>query len=80
VLMDCQMPEMDGFEATRRIRESHPAELPIVAVTANAMPADRNRCLSGGMNDYLAKPVDLKALAEVLAKWLHQTNLTPGAT
>jgi CheY-like chemotaxis protein/anti-sigma regulatory factor (Ser/Thr protein kinase) len=72
VLMDCQMPVMDGFEATRRIREKYQAELPIVAVTANAMPVDRNRCLHAGMNDYLAKPVNLKALAEVLARWLRQ--------
>ncbi len=69
VLMDCQMPVMDGFEATRRIRAVHPG-LPIVAVTADAMPADRDRCLGTGMNDYLAKPVGLDRLADVLARWL----------
>ena len=70
VLMDCDMPVMDGFEATRRIRQSdHPA-IPIVALTADAMPEDRDRCLSRGMNDYLAKPVDLDRLAEALARWL----------
>jgi PAS domain S-box-containing protein len=70
VLMDCQMPVMDGFEAARRIRSSIGPDIPIVAVTADAMPADRDRCLSEGMNDYLAKPVELASLAEVLARWL----------
>jgi PAS domain S-box-containing protein len=70
VLMDCQMPVMDGFEATRHIRESTQAGIPIIAVTADAMSGDRDRCLSKGMNDYISKPVDLGALAEVLAKWL----------
>jgi len=71
VLMDCQMPVMDGFEATRCIRKSsaHPS-IPIIAVTADAMSGDQDRCLSEGMNDYLAKPVDMVGLAEVLAKWL----------
>jgi PAS domain S-box-containing protein len=70
VLMDCQMPVMDGFEATRRIRASaHPA-IPIVAVTAGATLDERIRCLDEGMNDYLAKPVDLGLLADTLAKWL----------
>jgi PAS domain S-box-containing protein len=79
VLMDCAMPVMDGFEATRRIRQTIPPGLagnpgfsgiPIVAMTADAMPADRDRCLREGMDDYLAKPVELDRLAEVLAKWL----------
>ena len=69
VLMDCEMPVMDGFEATRRIRGSHPG-IPIIAVTADAMSGDRDRCLNKGMNDYLSKPVDLGQLADVLAKWL----------
>jgi len=69
VLMDCEMPVMDGFEATRWIRRSNRPEIPIVALTADAMPADRDRCVSEGMNDYLAKPVDLELLAAVLAKW-----------
>jgi CheY-like chemotaxis protein/HPt (histidine-containing phosphotransfer) domain-containing protein len=70
VLMDCEMPVMDGFEATRRIRESLRSSVPIVAVTADAMPADRDRCLHAGMNDYMAKPVELRRLAGLLAKWL----------
>ena len=70
VLMDCQMPVMDGFEATHAIRRSSQPAIPIVAVTADAMSDDRDRCLSEGMNDYLAKPVELGPLSEVLAKWL----------
>jgi CheY-like chemotaxis protein len=70
VLMDCQMPVMDGFEATLHIRELNLAEIPIIAITADAMPADRDLCLRGGMNDYLPKPVELRGLADMLAKWL----------
>jgi PAS domain S-box-containing protein len=70
VLMDCHMPRMDGFEATRRIRESGSRDVPIVAITANAMSGDRERCIREGMNDYLSKPVELGPLAEVLEKWL----------
>jgi CheY-like chemotaxis protein/HPt (histidine-containing phosphotransfer) domain-containing protein len=70
VLMDCQMPRMDGFEATRRIRESGSPHVPIIAVTANAMSGDRERCIREGMNDYLSKPVELGPLAEVLERWL----------
>jgi PAS domain S-box-containing protein len=70
VLMDCEMPVMDGFEATRRIRESIQPGIPIIAVTADAMSGDRDRCLSKGMNDYISKPVDLGQLADVLARWL----------
>lgn len=70
VLMDCHMPVMDGFEATRRIRASRQPGIPIVALTADAMPDDRERCLGVGMNDYLAKPVDLGRLGAVLTRWL----------
>ncbi len=75
VLMDCQMPQMDGFTATHRIRNleaSDPrrAPLPIVALTANAMGGDRDSCLAAGMTDYLAKPITIAALAEVLARHL----------
>lgn len=70
VLMDCQMPVMDGFHAARAIHGSIHPHLPIIALTANAMPADRDRCLREGMNDYLPKPVDLCRLAEVIERWL----------
>jgi two-component system, sensor histidine kinase and response regulator len=72
VLMDCQMPEMDGYEATRRWRSlEKPGQrrLPIVAMTANAVAGDRERCLDAGMDDYLAKPVQLAQLAAVLDCW-----------
>lgn len=79
VFMDCQMPEMDGLEATRIIRSregslrqagNNSPHLPIIAMTANAMQADRDRCLAAGMDDFLSKPVAKKALEIVLTRWL----------
>jgi signal transduction histidine kinase/CheY-like chemotaxis protein len=74
VLMDCQMPEMDGFDATRIIRDrTSPVidhDIPVIAMTANAYPEDRARALACGMNDFLAKPVDRSVLASMLEKWL----------
>ena len=74
VLMDVQMPVMDGIEATRQIRKLRAAggndHLPIIAMTAYAMRGDRERFLAAGMNDYVAKPVSLHALAEALSNWL----------
>jgi CheY-like chemotaxis protein/HPt (histidine-containing phosphotransfer) domain-containing protein len=69
ILMDCEMPVLDGYEATRRIHSEQPG-LPIVALTASATTFDRQRCLRVGMNDYLAKPVELIDLADKLAKWI----------
>ncbi len=71
VLMDCQMPLLDGFEATRQIRDgTQSSNIPIVALTAGAMSSDRDQCLAERMNDYLAKPVELGPLANTIAKWL----------
>lgn len=71
VLMDLQMPEMGGFEATREIR-SNPRfrGLPIVAMTAQAMAGDREKCIEAGMNDYVTKPIDITTLFSVLVKWI----------
>jgi PAS domain S-box-containing protein len=74
VLMDCQMPLMDGYEATRRIRQTTHAQIPIVALTASAMSPDRDRCLSEGMDDYLAKPVELSLLADMITKWIPKSG------
>ncbi|MBF0368124.1 MAG: PAS domain S-box protein [Magnetococcales bacterium] len=75
VLMDIQMPEMDGFEATRIIR-SHGKfqELPIIAMTASAMTQDVERCLKAGMNDHIAKPLEIKALFDTLSRWVTPSN------
>ena len=112
VLMDCQMPVMDGYEATRNIRTneqqkklekrqkseiatatlqetnslsatspfSAPPHLPIIAMTANAMPEDREKCLRAGMDDYLAKPIRPESVAQILGKWLPaQQEMAPAS-
>jgi len=71
ILMDCEMPVMDGYEAARQIRKQGNSLVPIIALTANAMAGDRDRCIRAGMNDFLSKPVETAQLAEVLAKWAH---------
>jgi CheY-like chemotaxis protein/HPt (histidine-containing phosphotransfer) domain-containing protein len=78
VLMDCQMPEMDGFTATRLIRAQSSGvrnpRVPVVAMTANAMQGDRERCLAAGMDDYIAKPIQAEELAKKIEHWLHEAG------
>jgi signal transduction histidine kinase/DNA-binding response OmpR family regulator len=80
VLMDCQMPELDGFEATRRVRDRSSRvldhDIPIVALTANAMRGDRERCLAAGMVDYVTKPIDPRELSAALERWLVRRSPT----
>jgi CheY-like chemotaxis protein len=70
VLMDCNMPELDGLEATRQLRagaaEVRDPKVPVIALTANAMDGDRDACLAAGMNDFLAKPVSIQSLREAI--------------
>ena len=72
VMMDCHMPEVDGYEATRIIRHNQSSfqNIPIIALTANAIVGDREKCIEAGMNDYLSKPVRIEDLEKILSKWL----------
>ena len=70
ILMDCQMPVMDGFEASRQIRALDQQQPVIVAVTANALVGEREKCLQAGMDDYLSKPFQAEQLVSVVRKWL----------
>ena len=69
ILMDVQMPETDGFEATKMIRTSLPVQPFIIALTASAMAGDKEKCVSAGMNDYLCKPININELAELFERW-----------
>ncbi|WP_045123313.1 response regulator, partial [Pseudomonas sp. GM80] len=71
ILMDCRLPIIDGYEATRQIRRlPGRADVPIIALTANALQGDRETCLSAGMNDYLAKPFKRNDLQQILQRWV----------
>ncbi len=81
VLMDCQMPELDGYETTRRLRQdARWAQLPVIAMTANAMVGDRDKALAAGMNDHVAKPIKLAQLFGTLARWIGSASAACAAS
>ena len=75
ILMDVQMPEMDGIEATKLIRSKGTAQPVIIAMTANAMQSDQEECLKAGMDDYLSKPVRVDSLKSMIQKWAIQARM-----
>lgn len=77
VLMDCLMPEMDGYEATRKIRSMNASfsDIPIIAMTANAMKGDREKCIEAGMTDYVSKPISVSALSKVIEYWIQRDDV-----
>ncbi|GLS84063.1 transporter substrate-binding domain-containing protein [Paraferrimonas haliotis] len=79
VLMDCQMPVMDGYEATKRIRQNPKwDDLPVIAMTANAMAGDSDKVLSVGMNDYIPKPIDTREMFKTMARWIKRRETSSG--
>ncbi len=77
ILMDCQMPIMDGFEATSLIRQQFNNKIPIIAITANASESDRTQCLNAGMDDFLSKPYSLDQLQRTITRWLPKEKINP---
>lgn len=84
IIMDCQMPVLDGYSATQIIRKKElalpePQHMPIIALTAHALPHDRQKCLDAGMDDYLTKPVERETLGAVLRRWISQPDFQTSA-
>jgi len=81
ILMDCQMPEIDGYEATKRIRNGHAGkqfcDITILAMTANTMAGDKEKCLAAGMNDFISKPIDSDVLENKIRQWIHPDKSEP---
>jgi CheY-like chemotaxis protein len=75
ILMDVQMPEMDGLEATKHIRDKNAIQPVIIAMTANAMSGDQEECLKAGMDDYMSKPVRIETLKTMIQKWAAEARL-----
>jgi CheY-like chemotaxis protein len=80
ILMDCQMPGMDGFEASRQIRLLRSNQPVIIAVTANALAGERERCLRAGMDDYLSKPFQAEQLVAVVRKWTSRDSASAASS
>lgn len=78
VFMDCEMPDMDGYETSRRVRDpsngSRNPHIPIVALTAHALQGDSEKCIAAGMNGYLSKPIEPSQVSQILSKWVHSTK------
>jgi CheY-like chemotaxis protein len=75
ILMDVQMPKMDGLEATRELRNRGCKDIPIVAMTANAMKGDREICIDAGMNDYITKPIKREIVFQIIEKWVNRKDI-----